>query len=103
MSGDDVLRIWRTLALLVGGFAISFACFVFVGTAMNRIARMRSLWRPTAFLASLASYIILATALWMAIAGKAVSGAPVTWRLPVASIAFPLGIYGLLSLMRDET
>jgi hypothetical protein len=99
MTGDDFLRIWRVFVLGMGafdmGFALTIAWFYVHGH-----------FKPGAYastahvLAITVSYVILCAGLWAFIFDRAVQGDPITWRLPLASVAWPLGIYALAKLLR---
>lgn len=96
---EETLRIWRVVILGVGGFDIGFAvmiCWMFV----RRGFKYGAYTDPGHVLAITVSYVLLAGALWATIFGKALEGVDVTWRLPVATVAYPLGVVALYRLLR---
>jgi uncharacterized membrane protein len=96
---DYTLRIWRVFILGIGGFDIGFAlmiCWMFMtGKFQNGVYGT-----PRHVIFITVSYVLLALALWAAIFGKALEGTDVTWRLPLATVAFPLGIIALYRLLK---
>ena len=96
MSAED----WRILVLSVGAFDVFFATFLVLSVLTGLVPVGRT-HKPHVLLIGI-SYILLATSTWLAIAGRAVAHAPLSWRLPVASVAFPLGIIALWQLIRKH-
>lgn len=96
MSAED----WRILVLSVGAFDVFFALFL-VLAVLTGIVPVGRTHKAHVLLIGI-SYILLASSVWLSIAGRAVNHAPISWRLPIASIAFPLGIIALWQLIRKH-
>jgi hypothetical protein len=101
MTWDDGLRVWRVVVLGIGAFDMGFAltmAYVYVRNHKDPgpYRKVRHV------LAITASYVILCAGLWAFIFDRSVHGAPITWRLPLATVAWPLGIYALTQLLRHS-
>lgn len=91
----DVLRVWRVVILMIGAVDIGMVGYVCWAYMTGRIApagAYRKTWHVL-FIAT--SYLLLAAGLWANIAGRAIAGTVITWRLPLATAAYILGIIAL--------
>ena len=92
----------RIAVISVGAFTIGFA--VYVGIIYARGALHSEVYgrgRHVLFIAI--SYCLLALALVTEIARRAVDVEHVTWRLPVAAVAFGLGSYALFKIVKTKS
>lgn len=97
MGGGDW---WRIVVLGIGAFDVFFTLFLLLGVVLGFVPTGRT--HKVHVLSFGASYVLLAVALWLHIAGRAVAGATLSWRLPIATVAFPLGIFALWQLIRKH-
>ena len=84
--------------LSLGAFTIGFA--LYIGWVYHRGGLHSGLYgrgRHVAFI--VASYCLLAVGFLVEIAQHTIHDEPVTWRLPVAAVAFGLGTYALYKLL----
>lgn len=96
---SELLYLWRILVVSMGAFTVGFA--LFIGWAYSRGNLRSGIYRRGRHVAAImASYCILATELIVEIGHRAIYAEPVTWRLPVATVAFGLGIWALYQLVK---
>jgi hypothetical protein len=90
----------RIAALACGAFLIGYTTLL-LGAIVFNFKKVHSYRRKRHIVAIATSYLLVAFALWIAIVGRALAGSPITWRLPIACVAFPLGIYALRQMMKE--
>ena len=98
---ENLFYAMRILVLSLGAFTIGFA--VYVGIIYARGALHSEVYgrgRHVLFIAI--SYCLLALALVTEIARRAIDVEHVTWRLPLAAVAFGLGSYALLKIVKTR-
>lgn len=97
----DILHAWRLLVVSAGAFTIGFA--LYIGWLYHK-GHLRSgiYGRGRHVTLIMASYVLLAGELIVEIAYRAIHGDPITWRLPVATVAFALGSWALYQLIKTR-
>ena len=98
---ENLFYAFRIAVLSLGAFTIGFA--IYVGFIYYRGALHSEVYgrgRHVMFIAI--SYCLLAAELVFEIAQRAVNSYPITWRLPVAAVAFGLGSYALLKIVKTR-
>jgi hypothetical protein len=94
-----VLEAWRAVILGIGAFDIGLACYLGWSYFRQHLFPGRPYNARSHVLAIIGSYVLLLGGLEGFILGRAIQRAPITWRLPLATVAFPLGAYALLVLV----
>ena len=101
MIADHSLNLFyamRIAVLSLGAFTIGFAIYVGIIYARGGLhSEVYGRGRHVMFIAI--SYCLLAGELIFEIGQRAVNAQPITWRLPVAVVAFGLGTYALYKLL----
>jgi len=99
---ENLFYAFRIAVLSLGAFTIGFA--IYVGIIYYRGALHSEVYgrgRHVMFIAI--SYCLLAAELVFEIAQRAVNSYPITWRLPMAAVAFGLGSYALLKIVKTRS
>ena len=92
----------RIAVLSLGAFTVGFAIYVGIIYARGALhSEVYGRGRHVMFIAI--SYCLLAAELVFEIGQRAVNSYPITWRLPVAAVAFGLGSYALFKIVKTKS
>lgn len=96
---DKFVTIWGYTVVSLGAFILGFA--IYVGWKYHRGALRTGIYKGSKHvLAITISYGLLIVHLTAETVNDTHRGAPITWRLPLATVAFVLGIWALLVLVK---
>lgn len=99
---DDLLELWRAIVLGIGAFVMGLAAYIGVRYLQAGVGPSSPYRHRRHVLAIVVSYLLVVGTLEGQILHRAIDRDPATYRLPISSVAFPLGAYALLQLVRGR-
>ena len=92
---ERILRGWRVVIVSLGAWNIGASLYLMAAYTRGSIVPQTPYHRRLHVIGMVWSYVLLTAGLTAFIADRALDGGSLTWRLPLASVAFPLGAWGL--------